>query len=140
MRIEKPDYAANIDYTRDKGGRELLYKPEYCDMLKAMREDGLSVVQFCAKIRISTQTFYKWKKDHPEFAEADNVAKAHAEAVWEDRYVAAMYENTVNASMFNRYMSVRFNWAEKQQIEQKVDVSESIRKLQDAIDAYKKDY
>lgn len=52
------------------------YKPEYCEQVIEVAEEGLSITAFAGRIRKSRQTVSNWQDTHPEFAEAVEIAKA----------------------------------------------------------------
>ncbi len=86
-----------------------LYKPEYCEQLleyfnvnpvtheeieiidKKTKEKKLVIISepadlptaqgFCFKLRINRDTFYKWRTDYPDFAEAYSIARQQGEHI-----------------------------------------------------------
>jgi len=61
-------------------GAPTLYKPELCQALIEAGENGLTKIQFIAKIGISKETFYRWKEENPEFRKAIEVYEAKLES------------------------------------------------------------
>lgn len=62
-----------------------LYKPEYCEQLPAMFADGASVTKVCVALGICRDTYYEWKKVHPEFASAAKLGEQRSQIWWEDK-------------------------------------------------------
>lgn len=54
------------------------YQPGFCDLLKTYAEGEPdfygTVYQICKLLNCSIQTYYNWRNNHPEFAEAVNYA------------------------------------------------------------------
>ncbi|MBV9528333.1 hypothetical protein [Sphingomonas sp.] len=70
---------------RDVGGRPSKYDPVHCDAVIAYCATGKSLTAFASSIRVSRRTLLYWAEQHPEFAEATQIAKAAACSWWEDR-------------------------------------------------------
>jgi len=62
------------------GANPTLYSPDMREALIEAGDKGITKVQFCAKIGISKETFYRWKDAHPDFAEAVKIYEAKIEA------------------------------------------------------------
>ena len=64
---------------------EQIYTPELCDQIAEMFADGSSITQVCArKLKVNRDTYYEWKKIHPEFAKAASTGEQISQAYWED--------------------------------------------------------
>lgn len=59
------------------------YKKEYAQIAGLILSKGDSIAAVCAEIEITRQTFYDWKKIHPEFADAVEIGLLKAQVVWE---------------------------------------------------------
>ncbi|MFA5744480.1 MAG: hypothetical protein WC936_06730 [Candidatus Nanoarchaeia archaeon] len=50
------------------------YQPGFCEVLKTLAEGNTefygTVYQICTLLNCSTQSYYNWRNEHPEFAEA----------------------------------------------------------------------
>ncbi len=55
---------------------QLLYKPEYCQLLIDHMSKGHSFVSFAGTINVGKRTIYEWVERYPEFAEAKAIAKS----------------------------------------------------------------
>jgi hypothetical protein len=51
-------------------GRPTLYKPEYAEQARKLCRLGATDSQVADFFEIGTTTFYRWRQDHPDFAEA----------------------------------------------------------------------
>ncbi len=64
---------------------ELIYTPELCSQVAEMFADGSSITQVCArKLKVHRDTYYEWKKVHPEFRKAAETGEQISQAYWED--------------------------------------------------------
>lgn len=88
-----------------------------------MFSEGKSRAQFCAKHSIASDTFDDWKKQHPIFNKAYQVAIQKAQAYYDDLRQSHLVQDfegsSINAAMFNRMYNVRFNVPEKRLINSK---------------------
>jgi hypothetical protein len=51
-------------------GRPTLYKPEYAEQARKLCRLGATDSQVADFFEIGTTTFYRWRQDHPDFADA----------------------------------------------------------------------
>ena len=58
-----------------KGG-DYKYDSKICDRVRMMAEKGLTDTEMCDLLGLQRQTFWRWKKKHPDFAEAMEEGKA----------------------------------------------------------------
>jgi len=58
------------------------YKPEMCEKLPFMFQNGEDVAEVCAELGVRRSTFYNWVNKYPEFAEAYEFGKELSEAAW----------------------------------------------------------
>ena len=72
------------------------YTPEMCDRLIELGKTGASQKMMFAALGISSTGAQTLRKNHPEFADALDLAITHAQAYWEQQ----MLENVGN-KMFN---------------------------------------
>ena len=87
------------------------YKPEYCDMLIKEMASGISYLAFAGLIRVSNKTLYNWEKDHPEFAEAKEIAFNACLYFWETKGIAGLTApKEFNAVVWYMNMKNRFGW------------------------------
>lgn len=104
-------------------GRPTSYKPEYCDRVIEMGDQGYSVVEMAAELNVARSTL---ENEWPEKNEAFSVALTHArqksQAWWErqgrENVVMGVGKGTFNASMWSRSMAARFpkDWRESKDV------------------------
>lgn len=106
------------------GGRPSDYRPEYCDAVIEMGEQGFSVVEMAAALKVSRNTLEtNWPKDHPEFLEAFTHARVASQAWWErmgrESLIMSPGQGTFQASVWSRSMAARFpaDWRENKGVE-----------------------
>lgn len=66
-------------------GRKREFKPEYCDLIIKLAEQGKFRNAFCKEIRCGTQVFYRFKEEVSDFAEAVDIAIAIYQDWWEEK-------------------------------------------------------
>ena len=97
-------------------GRPTGYDVAYCEKVVEWGKLGKSITWMAAELLISKDTIYRWAKEHPEFSDALNVARALAQQWWEDAGQNGMAgEERINAAIWSRSMAARFpeDWREK---------------------------
>lgn len=80
------------------GGRPTKYNPEFHPpLVKALAEQGKTVTEICAEMKISTSTFVLWQQNYPEFSIAIKDAREKADEVVESSLykLATGYEHRV---------------------------------------------
>lgn len=98
--------------------RKSTYKKEFADNLPAMFENGESVIEVCANMGISRDTFYRWCKEHKRFNEAYQRGLELSEAWWEKLGRAgSLGTQKINAVTWIFNMKNRFKWSDRTQIE-----------------------
>lgn len=97
------------------------YKPEYCELIKELMKGGGSFAVFRAHVGIAKSTFFFWRKQHPEFDEACDVANAISTVWWETQAHAAAgitgskgAPAIILAGLYNRGTG---DWSNKQEVE-----------------------
>lgn len=101
-----------------KGRFEAIYKPEFCDMLIEHMSQGNSFASFCAVIKVSRVSGYRWVQVHDDFFEAKRIADEAYQKWWEDVGRSGMVGKIkgFNAAAWIFSMKNRFNWSDKQEI------------------------
>lgn len=77
-REEHPQFDAVFGKMRGqglRGGRPTEYDPKYITIAKKMGELGATDLEVAQAFEVSIRTIYRWKLEHPEFAEALEVGK-----------------------------------------------------------------
>jgi hypothetical protein len=100
-------------------GRPTLYDPKYCDEVKAFMAQGYSIAGFAGHVGVSRQTVYDWGKDHPEFLDALNQARAASARWWETTAIgiATGKEGNASVAIFGLKNRVADEWRDKQEID-----------------------
>jgi len=73
------------------------FKPEMCDQLIELGKVGASQKMMFANIGISSGAAQTFKKNHPEFAEALDMAITHSQAYWETQLLANVENKAFNS-------------------------------------------
>ncbi|MEP7452408.1 hypothetical protein [Phyllobacterium sp. SB3] len=118
-------------------GRPSLYKPEYCDLVIEVMQQGLGLNSFAAAAGVSRRTVTEWMEVHSEFAEAVSRAKAFA-ASWYEMQQKKHVEVGGTSSqatliVFGLTNLARTDWQSKAAIE--VEHSGTISHMRDMSDA-----
>lgn len=84
----------------------------------SMAAKGAGVVEIACEMDICKDTFYEWKKVHPEFSDAFRRAKLKCQAWWE-RQGRNLVPGEVNHALWKLNMVNRFpdDWADKKEVE-----------------------
>jgi ACT domain-containing protein len=87
---------------RKKRGPKTKFSIELCDKLVAARSKGESLAYACAKIGISRDTAYEWRKKYKSFAEAEKKARDACLLWWEEtmRGLARGKKGNVTSAIF----------------------------------------
>jgi hypothetical protein len=70
---------------RRQVGQPSKYRPEYCAGVIKCGKTGASLTAFAASIGVGRRTIHNWEQTHEAFADACEIAKAHACAWWETK-------------------------------------------------------
>ena len=99
-------------------GRPTKYKKEYCRRIVDAMSQGKSVLQFCAEQGVSKSSVYLWAQQHNEFSDALSRGKELGEAYWEGELQKMMYSREANAPLVKLYFANRFNWHDREKVEE----------------------
>ncbi len=90
------------------------YKPEYCAQVYKYMCAGLSETQAIAALDTSRSTFYRWKKEYPEFKEACDRGRVQFDAKHEELGVQGMMKTMDIEYQFWRDLGkYRNGWTDK---------------------------
>ena len=73
------------------------FKTEMCDQLIELGKVGASQKMMFASVGISSSAAQTFKKNHPEFAEALDMAITHSQAYWETQLLANVENKAFNS-------------------------------------------
>ena len=94
--------------------RKSKYKPEFCELLIAHMEGGLTFSSFAGVAEISRSTLNRWVASYEEFAEAKDIARAKAEVFWMKKGLDMINGTTKgSAATWIFCMKNIFGWADK---------------------------
>lgn len=97
-------------------GRPTDYRPEYCERIVALGNEGASVVEMAYECGCTKQTLLNWTEAHPEFLDAFTRAKTASQVWWERKGRVGMEKSSqeFQASIWSRSMAARFpeDWRE----------------------------
>lgn len=88
-------------------GRPTKYKPEFCDAIIAVGEEGGWLSEMAEACDVHRSTFDVWAKEHPEFFEALTRAKQKAQAWFEREGRDGLKAERFNAPLWQKQMSAR---------------------------------
>lgn len=93
-----------------------------CDQMIAMGKEGASQKMMWSKIGISKQTAETWRKKHPEFAEALDIALVHAQSYWETQLLANVENKNFNSRLVEIALRGQFQQDYRETRDTKLDV------------------
>lgn len=102
------------------------FTPDMCDRLVELGKKGASQKMMWADLGISKSTADAWKKKHPEFAEALDLALVHSQAYWEREMLANVGNKAFNSRIAEIALRGQFPQDYKETREQKIDVKADV--------------
>jgi transposase len=94
--------------------RPTKYSKAISKKLPDMFIEGQSIVEVCADLHISKDTFYNWKKEHEEFSKAVDDGLTLSQAYWEKLgREGTICKREVQPTMYAFQMKNRFHWTDK---------------------------
>lgn len=105
-------------------GRPSKYNPEYCDRVIEMGEQGYSVVEMAAELRVDRSTLEgEWVSAHEEFSQAFKLSRMLSQAWWEKQgrmnLMIPQGGGNFKEGLWSRNMAARFpaDWRENKGVE-----------------------
>lgn len=114
MIIEHEDDETQIkvsDKVRSPSGTPCCFESWMCEKIIKVAKKGGHVSAMCAAIGIrSENTFYRWNREIPEFAEAYDCARMHSKAFYEQLLLDCATGNNkdVNVRALEKILSAKF--------------------------------
>lgn len=102
------------------------FKPEMCDQLIELGKAGASQKMMFASIGISSGAAQTFKKNHPEFAEALDMAITHAQAFWETQLLANVENKAFNSRVAEIALRGQFGDTYREDRNSKVEVKADV--------------
>lgn len=88
-------------------GRPTKYKPEFCDKIIEVGEEGGWLSEMAEACDVHRNTFDVWADAHPEFLEALTRAKQKAQAWFEKKGREGLTAEKFNSALWAKQMSAR---------------------------------
>lgn len=89
-----------------KRGAPTKYTPDMCDKIIEVAAQGGHITEMRLAIgAYSKETWYRWKEEHPEFAEATELAELISLVWWERRGREGISEKNFNATVYAMIMN-----------------------------------
>ena len=102
------------------------YKPEMCDQLIELGKTGASQKIMFSSIGISTSAANRFKKDHPDFAEALDRAITESQAYWERLILANVDNKNFNSRLVEIALRGQFSETYREDKSTKVDLKADV--------------
>jgi transposase-like protein len=113
------------------------YKPEYCEKILELAEDGKSIIQICVELGIHKDTYHQWVKDHSDFAKAAIEAKHISQRWWEQiGQECASGARKGDSKIWSMMMKNKFGYRDNPDMDKVIDKTVET-KLSALIDLYK---
>jgi len=79
--------------------KKYVFKPEMCETMINMGLQGASQKMIFSELGINKDVARTWCKNHPEFADALEMAKTHSQAYWERELLANVGNKAFNSRL-----------------------------------------
>lgn len=103
------------------GGRPTKYKPEFCDIVIAVGEEGGTLIEMAEACDVHRETIRDWAKVHPEFSDAIKRSEQKAQVWWVRLGKAATIGGVEGFNptsyIFNMKNRFRDDWRDKHEVD-----------------------
>ena len=101
-----------------KRGRPTEYRPEFCELVLELGEEGKSFTQMAVKTGHDKASLIRWKEQFPEFRIALTRALERSQCWWEDQAQIALKNRDFNAALWHKNVASRFreDYAERREV------------------------
>jgi len=103
------------------------YNPAMCDQMIALGQEGASQKMMWSKLGISKNTVESYKKNHPEFAEALDLALVHSQAYWETQLLANLDNKNFNSRLAEIALRGQFQTDYRETRDTKIDLKAEVK-------------
>jgi len=96
-------------------GRPTKYKPEFCDLVIKVGEEGGTLAAMAEACDVDRSTINDWIDVHPEFSRAIKRGLQKAQVLWEKQGMLATFGGVdgFNATSYIFNMKNRFKWTDR---------------------------
>lgn len=120
------------------GGRPTKYDPEFCSKVISLMREGASIVEIAYELEVNRTTIYEWMEKFEEFSNTIKDGKDFSEGWWSKEGRKNIHNKEFNSTLWYMNMKNRFGWADKQESNHTVSLTEETKqKIRDADSEYK---
>ena len=98
-----------------------------CDQMIALGQEGASQKMMWSKLGISKNTVESYKKNHPEFAEALDLALVHSQAYWETQLLANLANKNFTSRLAEIALRGQFQTDYRETRDTKIDLKAEVK-------------
>ena len=102
------------------------FKPEMCETMINMGLQGASQKMIWSELGINKDVAKRWVKDHPEFADALELAKVHSQAYWEREMLANVGNKAFNSRIAEIALRGQFPNDYRERLDLKQDIKADV--------------
>jgi len=110
----------------EKKKTKYVFKPEMCERMIELGKLGSSQKMIWAELGISAGAAQTFKKNHPEFADALDMALVHSQAYWERELLANLSNKAFNSRLAEIALRGQFGDTYREDRTQKVDLKAEV--------------
>jgi len=101
-----------------KRGRPSEYRPEFCELVLGLGEEGKSFTQMAVATGHDRASLLRWKEEHPEFRIALTRALERSQCWWEDQGQKGIASRDFNAALWHKNVASRFreDYADRREV------------------------
>ena len=107
--------------------KKYVFKPEMCDRMIELGQQGASQKMIWADLGINKGIAAAWSKKHPEFADALDTALVHSQAYWEREMLANVGNKAFNSRIAEIALRGQFPADYKDVREIKQDIKQEVK-------------
>jgi len=109
-----PEEVRKILNPKNAGRKTVKYRPELCELLVEMAQEGKSETEFAAAVGIAQSTITNWTENHPRFKAAREIAAENYRAWLENFYRLAMTNKApCQPGLLLRMVKVKLGWSDR---------------------------
>jgi hypothetical protein len=110
-----------------KPTQKYVFKPEMCDRMIELGRQGASQKMIWSDLGISKSAADTFKKNHPEFADALDMALVHSQAHWERELLANIENKGYNSRLAEIALRGQFQSDYRETRDTKIDAKVEIK-------------